>query len=394
MSYTPSLDPSHFTRHHDFGGVEPSSRLPQDLDRPVALTRSGALFAWLSIFASLAVMAVGMHVLMESLAAIFSRVDLLNTVGIASAFAGGMLATLLLQSSTAVSVLIVTAVGTGSIPVEAALAAIFGANLATTATPLLMSMFFARTGYYQATRVAAAHFWFNVFGVAMLLPIEMAFHPLRTVAIALTEPLPAFVDYDNRAPWSFFADISQEDVLTAVITALVGFACVAIGLHLVRWRVRHLISGTGFSILERSGGLNDATGIVVGALGTMISGASSIMIGGVAAAAAARHKEIRGISLRSGLPIILGANIGTTLTGILAALNVDGPFSVIALQVALVHLLFNLTGTLLVLLFAPLRRLIAQMASRTAALFSRSFLLTIAIMAIVYAAVPAALLII
>lgn len=392
MPYTPPLDPSHFTRHHDFGTVARADRQPSDLDRPLAFTRRGAAMSWLAILAAVAVMAVGMHVLMESLSAVFANVNLLNSVGIVSAFAGGLLATLMLQSSTLVSVLLVTAVGSGAIPVESALAAIFAANLATTATPLLFSMFFAGDSYRQATRVAATHFWFNVFGVAMLWPIEMLFHPLRTVAIELTEPLPDLESYPQRSPWDLFSGLAQEGVAVALFSAFIGLALVGVGMHLVRWRVRHLIAGTGFSILERSGGLNDAIGIMVGALGTMAAGASSIVVSGVAAASTARHGEIKGISLRSSLPVILGANIGTTLTGILAALSVSGPFGVIALQVALVHLLFNLTGTLLVLLFVPLRKLIGKMASRTAALFPRSILL--AIMAIVFVAIPTGLLLI
>ena len=45
----------------------------------------------------------------------------------------------------------------------------------------------------------------------------------------------------------------------------------------------------------------------------------------------------------------IGANIGTTVTGFLAALAVAGPNAAVGLQIALVHLLFNVAGMMLIL---------------------------------------------
>jgi sodium-dependent phosphate cotransporter len=57
------------------------------------------------------------------------------------------------------------------------------------------------------------------------------------------------------------------------------------------------------------------------------------------------------LTLRNAYPITLGANVGTTVTALIAALAVP---LVAGLQIALVHLLFNLCG---ILLFYPVRAL-------------------------------------
>lgn len=392
MSYTtsktPSLDPSHFTRHQELGGVGTAQLRDEDLKATDALTRLGATVVWLSIFASVGVVAVGLHLLMESLVAIFQNTDFLASANLASAFFAGMVATLLLQSSTTVSVLIVTSVGTGTLPVEVALLAILGANLATTTTPLLLSFVFVRQRehFRRAMRVAWMHVWFNALGIATMVPIELMFHPLHNVAQQLTQPLLRIDPFVNPQLWSRFDSVAKEQPSVAIITACAGAAIAGMGMHLVAKRVRVLIDGTGFFILERSGGLKDAIGIGVGALGAMGTGASSILVSSVAAITGTR-----GMATSTALPLILGANIGTTLTGILTAMSLEGQMGIVSQQVAIVHLLFNLTGTLLVLLINPLRKLIIKMASWTTSICTRSVIVAVVIVVMVFAVIPAGL---
>jgi len=54
-------------------------------------------------------------------------------------------------------------------------------------------------------------------------------------------------------------------------------------------------------------------------------------------------------------PTVLGANIGTCITGVLAALAADGAKLAITLQVAYCHLFFNLSGIVLFYVIWPLR---------------------------------------
>merc|ERR1711998_607906 len=63
------------------------------------------------------------------------------------------------------------------------------------------------------------------------------------------------------------------------------------------------------------------------------------------------------IKLERMYPVVLGANIGTCLTGVLAALAADGSKLALTLQVAYCHLFFNLSGIVLFYVIWPLRAL-------------------------------------
>lgn len=63
------------------------------------------------------------------------------------------------------------------------------------------------------------------------------------------------------------------------------------------------------------------------------------------------------INLERIYPLVLGANMGTTVTGILAALASDPSKIAITLEVAYAHLLFNITGIVLFYVLWPMRAL-------------------------------------
>ena len=72
------------------------------------------------------------------------------------------------------------------------------------------------------------------------------------------------------------------------------------------------------------------------------------------------------LTLRQVFPYTLGANIGTTVTAILASLSTGSPAAV---TVALAHLTFNIMG---ILIYYPLRALPIWMAEKTGALAAKS----------------------
>ena len=76
--------------------------------------------------------------------------------------------------------------------------------------------------------------------------------------------------------------------------------------------------------------------------------------------------------------VATGANIGTTVTGFLAALAAYGPTNAMAgLQIALVHLLFNLSVTLVVCSISAIRNLSLSLSRSRASLVVRSHRLTV-----------------
>jgi len=98
------------------------------------------------------------------------------------------------------------------------------------------------------------------------------------------------------------------------------------------------------------------------------------------------------LRLEQALPITIGANIGTTVTAMLAALAGSGANAVFGLEIALVHLLFNLTGLVLIYPLQATRNIPLRGARYLTSLAIRSRKLTLLWVAGLFYGVPALLL--
>merc|ERR1719268_492610 len=85
--------------------------------------------------------------------------------------------------------------------------------------------------------------------------------------------------------------------------------------------------------------------MILGAIMTILVQSSSVFTSTLTPLAGAGL-----VSLERAYPLTLGSNLGTTTTSILASFAAGGDKVQSALQIALVHLLFNLTG---IILFYP-----------------------------------------
>jgi len=95
------------------------------------------------------------------------------------------------------------------------------------------------------------------------------------------------------------------------------------------------------------------------------------------------------LTLEQAFPITIGANIGTTVTAFLAALAVTGPNAIAGVTIALVHLLFNLTGTLIIYPFRRVREIPLKAARWLARLAVKSKVLAIAYVIVLFYGLPA-----
>jgi sodium-dependent phosphate cotransporter len=108
-------------------------------------------------------------------------------------------------------------------------------------------------------------------------------------------------------------------------------------------RVEKVVSG----VLGSSAGLSWLVGVIV----TVMVQSSSITTSLLVPLAGAGL-----LTLEAAFPITLGANVGTTVTALLASLAVSGPNAILGIEIGLVHLLFNLTGCALVYPVPAVRR--------------------------------------
>ena len=283
------------------------------------------------------------------------QADLLNNVDHPIAgLAAGVLATVLVQSSSVSTSTIVGLVGAGTLSVDAAVPMIMGANIGTTVTNTLASLGSARRSeeFRRAFAGATMHDFFNVICVAIFLPIQVGTDFLSNLAQKLADLLGGNVaggQTDSPIKQYIKEPVKQiEDLLDGPISSseflggvLIGFGLlfIFIALAFVTRSMRALIAGRIESAMNRivsgaGGTIGIAAGIVITIAVQSSSITTSILVPMVGSGV---------LTLRNAFPITLGANLGTTVTALLASLAVDLRAGLV---VALTHTLFNLFGLL------------------------------------------------
>ena len=270
----------------------------------------------------------------------------------------GILGTVLVQSSSASTSVIVGLVASGVISVDAAVPMIMGANIGTTVTNTLVALGHVRqpNEFRRAFAAATVHDFFNVLAVAILLPLELTTGIISSIASWISEQLVGASGSDWKSPvkqWvknpvGWLLDFWEAIGLTgnALAGAMVasGLAIVLLSLTLITKNMRRLIADRVERSVNRV--LGTGSGVVAMLLGvviTMLVQSSSITTSILIPLSAAGV-----ITLRNAYPVTLGANVGTTVTALLAALATGSPD---ALTVALAHTTFNVMGILI--LYVP-----------------------------------------
>ena len=131
-------------------------------------------------------------------------------------------------------------------------------------------------------------------------------------------------------------------------------------------------------------GSGSLKGIFVGAVTTVLVQSSSTTTSLMVPLASSKT-----LSLRDIYPFMLGANIGTTVTALLAAIAITGPLAGLALQIALVHLFFNLAAVSLIYGVPPLRKIPPRLAQRFAAVAVKKKPIAILYVVLAFLGIPA-----
>jgi sodium-dependent phosphate cotransporter len=288
----------------------------------------------------------------------------------------GVLATTLVQSSSVSTSLIVglVAAPVHPLPVANAIPMIMGANIGTTVTNTIVSLGHIRRPdeFRRAFAVATCHDFFNFIAVALLLPLELATGYLRRLATALTGLLAGFtgVEYDSPLKGALKAILAPiKDGLAAVapervagiLLILVSGGLIYLALALLVRVMRAAVQTRVESIVARGLEKSALIGIVVGIVVTVMVQSSSITTSLLVPLAGAGL-----LNVTQAFPVTVGANIGTTVTAMLAALAATGPNARFGLTIALVHLLFNLSATLFIFPFERIRNIPIRAAERLA----------------------------
>ncbi|MDF4766907.1 Na/Pi symporter, partial [Vibrio parahaemolyticus] len=189
--------------------------------------------------------------------------------------------------------------------------------------------------------------------VAIFLPLEMMFGILEKVSHWLVSPLLATGDMSIKG-FNFIKPITKPvvgaikeplstfgDTVGGVMLIALCIATIFVAITVMGKLMKSLMVGRAREILKNAIGRGPIHGIVSGSIVTVLVQSSSTTTSLMVPLVGTGVLKVRDI-----YPFTLGANIGTCITALLAATAVSGEFAVFALQIALVHLVFNIMATL------------------------------------------------
>ncbi|MEM1175131.1 MAG: Na/Pi symporter [Pseudomonadota bacterium] len=277
----------------------------------------------------------------------------------------GTLATALVQSSSTVTSVIVGLVA-GGVPVSIAVPMIMGANMGTTITNTIVSLgnLGERRAFRNSFQAATVHDFFNFFCILIFLPVEILFSPLEKLGGYAAQLFAAGPDASvsnlnvlgaiTKPVASFLVDALAFLPTTAgaLLVILIGIAMVMSSVLLLGKSLREVMTGRARNIVQRAIGGGPVRGIASGTVITVLVQSSSTTTSLIVPLAGSGVLTVREV-----FPFTMGANIGTCITALLAATSVSGEFGIFALQIALVHLFYNISGVLLFSLVPVLKEL-------------------------------------
>ena len=261
----------------------------------------------------------------------------------------GILATALIQSSSTVTSIIVAMVA-GGLPITLAVPMMMGANVGTSITNTIVSMghIHDKREYEKAFQAATIHDVFNVMAVIIFLPLEILFgllerisgwlvswmHSDTAVAVGGFNPIKAVTKPVNEQLQWLLGDLSNG--YAGAIMIVLGIGLIVASITFLGRIMKALMVGRAKSLLYKSIGRGPVSGIASGTAVTVLvqssSTTTSLMVPLVGSGV---------LTARDIYPFTLGANIGTCITALIAALGITGVMAEPALQIALVHLVYN-----------------------------------------------------
>ena len=223
--------------------------------------------------------------------------------------------TIAMQSSSALTVMLVGLVNSGIMALEQTVGVIFGSNIGTTLTAWILSLAGIESG--EGGGIGGSL-------VSMLKPDNFS-------------PIVALIGI-------IFIMMAKSQRKKDIGTIMVGFAILMFGMQLMGDAVKPLAAEENIESFKAFIDIfnNPLIGVAVGAIFTGIIQSSAASVGILQTLAI----ETKAITFNMAIPIIMGQNIGTCVTSLISSIGVTKN----AKRVAVVHILFNVIGTVIVLL--------------------------------------------
>lgn len=309
----------------------------------------------------------------------------------------GILATSIIQSSSTTTSMIVGFVASGALTIENAIPMVMGANIGTTVTNTLVAMahITRKEEFKRAMSCSSIHDLFNLFTVLLLFPLELATGFLGRTAGILASSFGHFGGIKVMSPLKaaikpvvhfvkelFTKTFALSHTAAGTMMLVLALALLFVALFLIVKIMKSSTAKRSEIIFDKILGRRGVIGIFMGIIFTAIVQSSSVTTSILVPIVASGITTIETI-----MPITMGANLGTTVTAMLAALtgNLAG------ITIAFVHFLFNLIGVVVVYNISAIRGFILQTAKRIAEACTERRVLAIVYVVSIFYLVPISL---
>ena len=266
----------------------------------------------LQFIAGLGALLIGLKIFSETIEKLFSKqLSRLFEKTSKNRLAGvgvGVATSAILHSSSATTVMVVGLANIGVLPLAAASTIIIGANIGTTITAQITAL--------------------GTIGGSNSLSISIVLMVLTFIGVLIDM-------------------VIKNDKIKVAGYSLAGFGLIFLGLHIMSSSVSSLLNGSASDIIKNAFSVisNPILLLLIGVLLTAViqssTAVTTILISMVAA----------GLSIGNGgdcvLYIILGTNIGTCATALFSSIGTN----INAKRTSLIHLIFNVSGTIIFTLF-------------------------------------------
>ena len=272
----------------------------------------------------------------------------------------GLLVTALVQSSSTVTASIVAIVASGNMTLQQAVPMVLGANIGTTLTSTLVSFTFItkKKEFRRAISSGISHDLFNILTVIILFPLELYFNFLSKTAEKLAKLFVSEGDISGTFEYNrIFTRTATEWIVDSInipfVSMILAVFLVFFSIKVMTTSVYRTFVMDTFEDISKVIFKNTGLSFLYGIFFTAAVQSSTVTTCLVVPLVANRR-----VSLAKSFPFIIGANIGTTITAIIAALYKTEA----AIALAFAHVLFNAIGALIFLPFPEMRQIPVKLA--------------------------------
>ena len=313
----------------------------------------------------------------------------------------GILATSLIQSSSTTTSLVVGMVAAGTfgedpyVAVAAAIPYIMGANIGTSVTNTIVALghIVNKNEFKRAFSASVVHDFFNVFSVIILFPLQYYFGIISKTANWMTSLFMGAGTFTFKSPIKMItkpAVTAIKDFFKMQDVINYNWLLIIVALILLFISLRYLTVLIRSLVMEKLEAFFDShifktwiRAMFFGVFITILVQSSSITTSLVIPLAGAGILQLKQI-----FPYTLGANIGTTITALLASL-VSGTHAPLA--VAFGHLAFNIFGITLIWPIEKVRNIPIRMAEWFSDLAVQNRIIPIVYILVIFFLIPLSL---